>query len=173
MFSEKSRSESAWEKAKRERKERTFVSQGYYGQKVFSIPSDYTYVGKDALKGCRTLEKLVIPGTVKEVEHGAFEDCVNLREVVLEEGIEYLESDLFSGCEKLHRITVPDSIKHPSPYSFQKIPNLREPVLNASGTEYIYYPAGLEETRVTVPHGVRIIQDHAPVSYTHLRAHET
>lgn len=168
MFSEKSRSESAWEKAKRERKERTFVSQGYYGQKVFSIPSDYTYVGKDALKGCRTLEKLVIPGTVKEVEHGAFENCVNLREVVLEEGIETLGWYLFAGCEKLHRITAPDSVKYVTPAPFQKIPNLKAPVLNASGTEYIYYPPGLGETRVTVPHGVRIIQKNAFYDYSAL-----
>ena len=161
MFAKKPMSESAWEKAKRERKERTFVSQGYHGQKVFSIPSDYTYVGKDALKGCRTLEKLVIPGTVKEVENGAFENCVNLREVVLEEGIEVLGWYLFAGCEKLLRITAPDSIKHISPYPFRKIPNLKAPVLNASGTEYIYYPPSLGETRVTVPHGVRIIQKDA------------
>lgn len=161
MLSKNSGSESAWEKAKREREERTFVSQGYCGQKVFSIPSEYTYVGKDALKGCRLLEKLVIPGTVKEVENGAFENCVNLREVVLEEGIEILGGYLFAGCEKLHQITAPDSIKHITPNPFKKIPNLKAPVLNASGTEYIYYPPGLGETRVTVPQGVRIIQDHA------------
>lgn len=34
-------------------------------------------------------------------------------------------------------------------------------MLNASGTRYIHHPAGLGETRVTVPQGVRIIQDDA------------
>lgn len=154
-------SESAWEKAKREREERTFVSQSDCGQKEFTIPSHYAYVGKDALKGCTTLEKLVIPGTVKKVCDGAFENCVNLREVVLEEGIEKLGWYLFAGCEKLHQITVPDSIQNTTTAPFCKIPNLKAPVLNASGTKYIYYPPGLGETKVTVPHGVRSIQLHA------------
>lgn len=168
MVSEKSRSESAWEKAKRERMERTFVSQGYSGQRVFSIPSDYPYVGKDALKDCPALEKLVIPGTVREVEDGAFENCVNLREVILEEGIEILGWYLFAGCENLHCITAPDSIQHITPHPFKKIPNLKAPVLNASGTEYIYYPPGLGETRVTIPHGVRIIHKDAFNNYSAL-----
>lgn len=158
MFFKKSTPESAWEKAKREREKRTFVSQNYHGQKEFTIPSHYTYVGKDALKGCTTLEKLVIPGTIKEVENRAFGNCTNLREVILEEGIEHLGWYLFSGCEKIHRITVPESVKHIDTYPFRDIPNLLEPVLNASGTEYIYYPPCLGETRVTVPQGVRVIQ---------------
>lgn len=139
----------------------TFLSQGYNGQKNFTIPSLFETVGPEALKDCLQLERLVIPGTVKNIEDGAFCNCVNLREVVLEEGIEELGRYLFTGCEKLHQITVPDSIKRVTPDSFQKIPNLKLPVLNASGTEYIYCPPKLGEKKVTVPHGVRIIRQKA------------
>lgn len=148
---------SAWEKARQEREAHTFVSQKYFWQKEFTIPAGFKYVGKNALKGCRTLERLIIPGTVKEVEDGAFENCVNLREVVLEEGIEHLGRNLFSGCKKLYRVTVPDGLKFVSLYSFCKIPNLKEPVLNKSGTDFLYYPPNLGETVVTVPDGVRKI----------------
>lgn len=139
----------------------TFLSQGYNGQKNFTIPSLFDTVGPEALKDCLQLERLVIPGTVKKIEHGAFENCVNLREVVLEEGIEELGRYLFTGCERLHQITVPNSVKRVTPDSFQKIPNLKLPVLNASGTEYIYCPPKLGEKKVTIPHGVRIIQRQA------------
>lgn len=161
MFGNLSGSDSSWEKAQREREVQTFVSQMYFFQKEFTIPAKFKYVGKNALKGCRTLERLIIPGTVKEVEDGAFENCVNLREVVLEKGIENLGRNLFSGCKKLYRITVPDGLKFVSLYSFCKIPNLKEPVLNMSGTDFIYYPAYLGETVVTVPDGVRIIRQDA------------
>lgn len=97
----------------------------------------------------------------KKIEHGAFENCVNLREVVLEEGIEELGRYLFTGCEKLHQITVPDSVKRVTPDSFHRIPNLKLPVLNASGTEYIYCPPKLGEKKVMITHGVRIIQRQA------------
>lgn len=149
--------QSAWEKARREREAQTFVSQKCFWQKEFTIPAKFKYVGKNALKGCRTLERLIIPGTVKEVENGAFENCVNLKEVILEEGIEHLGWDLFSGCKKLYRITVPDSLMFASSKSFCKIPSLKEPVLNKSGTDFIYYPAYLGKTVVTVPDGVRKI----------------
>lgn len=139
----------------------TFLSQGYNGQKNFTIPSLFDTVGPEALKDCLQLERLVIPGTVKKIEHCAFENCVNLREVVLEEGIEELGRYLFTGCEKLHQITVPDSVKRVTPDSFHRIPNLKLPVLNASGTEYIYCPPKLGEKKVTIPHGVRIIQRQA------------
>lgn len=138
-----------------------FFSQRYYGQKTFTIPSSFDTVGKGAMKDCRRLEKLVIPGTVKKVEDGAFCNCVNLREVMLEEGIENFGWNLFAGCEKLHSITLPDSVKHVSTYTFQSIPNLKVPVMNASGTKYIYYPHNLGETRVTIPHGVQTICEHA------------
>lgn len=152
---------SVWEKAQWERARETFISQRYFWQREFTIPAEFKYVGKNALKGCRTLERLIIPGTVKEVENGAFENCVNLREVILEEGIKSLGADLFSGCKKLYRITTPDSLNFVSMRSFRKIPNLREPVLNKSGTDFIYYPAYLGETVVTVPDGVRIIRQDA------------
>ena len=139
----------------------TFLSQGYNGQKNFTIPSLFDTVGPEALKDCLQLERLVIPGTVKKIEHCAFENCVNLQEVVLEEGIEELGRYLFTGCEKLHQITVPDSVKRVTPDSFHRIPNLNLPVLNASGTEYIYCPPKLGEKKVTIPHGVRIIQRQA------------
>ena len=112
----------------------TFLSQGYNGQKDFTIPSSFDTVGPEALKDCLQLERLVIPGTVKKIEDGAFCNCVNLREVILEEGIEVLGRYLFTGCEKLHQITVPDSVKGVTLDSFQKIPNLKLPVLNAYGT---------------------------------------
>ena len=68
----------------------TCLTQGYNGQKNFTIPSLFDRVGPEALKDCLQLERLVIPGTVKKIEHCAFENCVNLQEVVLEEGIEEL-----------------------------------------------------------------------------------
>lgn len=44
----------------------TFLSQGYNGQKNFTIPSLFDTVGPEALKDCLQLERLVIPGTVKK-----------------------------------------------------------------------------------------------------------
>ena len=44
----------------------TVLSQGYNGQKNFTIPSLFDTVGREALKDCLQLERLVIPGTVKK-----------------------------------------------------------------------------------------------------------
>lgn len=169
QFMKKTKQESDRERKQKERRQKTFVSQGYHGQKTFTIPSRYHYIGKEALRECHYLEKLVIPGTIKEIERKAFENCVNLREVILEEGIESLDWYLFAGCEKLHHIIVPDSVRSVDSYTFKKIPNLKVPVRNASGTRYIYYPPNLGEPRVTIPSGVRVIQKDAFYNCTFLK----
>ncbi|MBR5669009.1 MAG: leucine-rich repeat protein, partial [Spirochaetales bacterium] len=47
------------------------------------------------------LKKLVIPGTVKEIDEWAFSGCKVLEELVIEEGVEVIGFSAFYDCLKL------------------------------------------------------------------------
>lgn len=52
-----------------------FASRGDSSSRYVIIPSGTTVIEKDAFKYCKSLKGVVIPGTVKEIEDGAFYGC--------------------------------------------------------------------------------------------------
>ncbi len=52
-----------------------------------------------------------IPGSVTEIEEGAFKQIPCLTEVVMEEGVRILGKEAFEKCPSLTKVTLPDSLK--------------------------------------------------------------
>lgn len=131
---------------------------------MYTIPPQYEIVGERALENCKRLEKLVIPGTVREIKDYAFQNCSNLREVRMEEGVQKLGFCMFSRCDAVQRLTVPDSVIEIMTSAFSGMGGLCEPVLNSSGTEYVYYPYAMnnmEDQWMRIPEGIRVIREYA------------
>ena len=59
-----------------------------------------TTVQNSAFLSCTELKKLVVPSTIKYIQAGAFENCVNMSQLVLSEGEDMLDaaSDAFKNC---------------------------------------------------------------------------
>lgn len=57
------------------------------------------------------LQIIVFGSGMRTIEdEGAFQNCVNLRQVVLNDGLEYIGSFCFSGCDSLKEIEIPASV---------------------------------------------------------------
>ncbi|WP_181819071.1 leucine-rich repeat domain-containing protein, partial [Metamycoplasma hominis] len=54
--------------------------------------------------------KVTIPGSVKEIGESAFSDCKNLKEVILNEGLEKIGAWAFFNTN-IKSITIPGSVK--------------------------------------------------------------
>lgn len=65
-------------------------------------------VGANCFQSC-TVQRLEIPGTVKEFGAMAFTSC-DVQEAVLGEGITQLGDNIFFGCDKLTSIVFPDTL---------------------------------------------------------------
>ena len=52
-----------------------------------------------AFAKCESLERIVIPSTVRRIGEGAFFRCTGLLEVVLSEGLEEIEYYAFAKCK--------------------------------------------------------------------------
>ena len=57
-------------------------------------------------------EKLTIPGRVKTVETAAFGGNNNLKEVVVDEGVETLGTQVFTSCSSLAKVSLPSTLKN-------------------------------------------------------------
>ncbi len=73
-----------------------------------------TYVTYDiyscALKNNDKIKSVTIPGTVKVICEQAFYGCTKLTDVVMEEGLEYIDGGAFDSCSALENMSIPSSL---------------------------------------------------------------
>ena len=131
------------------------------------LASTVTYGGKDyrvttvqssAFLSCTEIKKLTVPASIKYIQRGAFESCVNMSNLVLEQGEDVLDaaSDAFKKCNlieasvgrnlkisifnnssSLLKVTLGENIKRIIPWEFSSCSNLKE--INLDGIEEIGY----------------------------------
>ena len=61
--------------------------------------------------GCESLVSINVPSTVKCIELLAFEDCKQLVDIRLNEGLEEIDFDALVCCTSLKHIIIPNSVK--------------------------------------------------------------
>lgn len=94
-------------------------------------------------RGCG-VETIIIPGSVKTVGEGSFENCGLLTTVFIEEGVEIISKNAFKNCSALQAIAIPKSVKKIDTEAFDGCnPMLVVPVGSyaeafAIGGEYTY-----------------------------------
>ncbi len=74
------------------------VLQKYNGNaKTFTVPDGIKTIGEDAFYNCRTLEEVILPPTVRNIEKSAFLRCENLKKINLE-NVFNINKYAFWGC---------------------------------------------------------------------------
>ncbi len=68
------------------------------------------FIGYDCFEQNETIQKVTIPGNVRWVD--GFSDCINLKEVSMEDGVRMIGSDTFSNCTSLEKINMPDTVRY-------------------------------------------------------------
>lgn len=58
-----------------------------------------------------SIEKVTIPSTIKKIGNYAFQNCTNLKEVILRDGLEEIGTYVFAGLNNLPHPTIPKSVK--------------------------------------------------------------
>ena len=78
-----------------------------------SIGGGVISIGGEAFADCTSLTSIVIPDSVRSLEHkwsGAFTGCRSLRNVDLGKGLTMIGPDSFYGCTSLSEIAIPDDL---------------------------------------------------------------
>lgn len=97
--------------------------------KEIEVPKEYkdkNVVGirGDVFANVKTLEKVVLPDTIKEIRGGAFTNASNLEEINIPDGITEIKGNTFEGCD-LKEITIPDSVTRIGGHAFRDNSNLK------------------------------------------------
>lgn len=96
---------------------------GYSGHgKAVTIPKRVLSISSEAFKGNSFIVSVHIPGSVKVVD--GFQDCLNLQEVTIEEGVEEIADRAFCNCNRLMHIVLPQSLHSIGSYAFEKCKSL-------------------------------------------------
>lgn len=77
-------------------------------------------IAANAFQDCVNITELVIPDSVKYINDGAFSRCKNLISVKLPAELKAIRDYLFNGCTALEEITLPDTLKTIGKYAFMK-----------------------------------------------------
>lgn len=90
------------------------------------IPNSAILISDYAFQKCEGLTTITIPGSVKKIGNWwgnvngqIFNGCSNLKEVILEEGIEEISGRAFDSCSKVKEWKLPKSLKRIGPRAFQ------------------------------------------------------
>lgn len=122
----------------------------------------------DAFKGAQNLKSVFIPNTLKSrLTDYVFENCVNLENVVFENGIQIkiIGERTFAGCTSLERIYIPASVETIAYYTFDNCINLKQVIFEENsklisiGMGAFYNCEALQS--IDIPSGCKRIYDDA------------
>lgn len=83
------------------------------------IIEDYAFIG------CRLMEDIVLPSSLKEIANDAFSKCVSLRQIHIPDGVLKLGYRVFDECTSLRMVSLPKTIISIGSYAFDKCDNLQ------------------------------------------------
>ena len=97
------------------------------------IPENIRIICNEAFAENQYIEKVVMPDSVTHIGYGhkidilnsAFENCVNLKEVIFSEKLLYIGSGSFSKCTSLESISIPESVEIIDKWAFDGCEALR------------------------------------------------
>ena len=86
----------------------------YKGEMPANTECDIRYgttsIAGGAFLGQGGLARISIPGSVADIGPQAFYECNNLYDVLIDEGVEYIDYSAFQNCTSLCKITIPGSV---------------------------------------------------------------
>ncbi|KAK8876267.1 hypothetical protein M9Y10_006462 [Tritrichomonas musculus] len=106
----------------------------------------------EAFRGLDILTELTLPSTVQEIGKSSFEDCTNLRTLVLSSSLHYIRERAFANAGISGELKIPSNVIRIEDSAFENCTNLRQVTFDTSSLETIgrnaFRRAGLNETLV-------------------------
>ncbi|MFR1304245.1 leucine-rich repeat protein [Eubacterium callanderi] len=99
-----------------------YANQGHL--RSMTITEGTKSIGAGAFYNCSRLEKVILPKSLKYLEHSCFSNCSALKRIEIPAGVTVLPARAFRDCKNLETIVLPDSIRLIEQGCFQNCENL-------------------------------------------------
>ena len=97
------------------------------------LPEGLEEISEEAFHGCKTIEEVYCPLTLKKIRRRAFMNCTSLKIINIDNCIlSYIENSTFAGCSKLVDVKLPNTIKEVDNYAFSGCSSLKTLFLSSS-----------------------------------------
>ena len=139
--------------------------------KEYHVPKGIRFIGERSFLGDETLAVVAIPGSVESVGSFAFEECVGLSAVTIEEGPKEIGEWAYARCSDLSQITIPGSVTKIGDKCFYDCSGLRDVNLS-KGLESIgdeAFDGCIALTKIDLPNSVKEIVNNPFVNCERLR----
>lgn len=104
------------------------------GLKTFDA-SRFTKIDGGTFQGCTSLETVILPDMLEEIQIDAFLNCTGLKNITLPDSVSVIGEGAFAGCTSLTTINIPASLT-----------KLGDAMLMDSGITEIFIPANVSDT---------------------------
>lgn len=104
------------------------IGQGvfrYSNVKEVIISEGVFEICSEAFYGCRKLDHIYLPYSVKRIGDKTFSGCYTLKDIKIPRQVVTIEPYTFSGCSQLEKITLPNTIKSIKESAFSGCVNLK------------------------------------------------
>lgn len=143
--------------------------------KTYEVPEGTKSIGSSAFSWSN-LKKVIIPGSVTEIEGNAFLLCQSLQTVVLSEGLEKLGSYAFQWCTSIKTITLPSTLRETDGNPFMECHKLSQVIVagdhafyevldgalvNKQDMSLVWYASTDKRKHFEIPSGVKTINTKA------------
>ena len=64
------------------------------------------FIGEHAFSFCESLEKVILPESLEQIDKGAFFSCTKLKEIYIPDNVKSIGEDAFMGCNSLGKVSV-------------------------------------------------------------------
>ncbi len=132
------------------------------------IPETVVEIGAGAFQNCVELKKVILHAGLQRIGVGAFDYCRNLTDIVLPDSVTEVGEDAFMYCKSLTDIVLPDSVTEIGESAFMHCESLTGIVLPEGVPSLERYVFGYCESlkSVTIPQSVTAI---ARTAFSHCR----
>jgi TPR repeat protein/glycosyltransferase involved in cell wall biosynthesis/predicted phosphohydrolase len=84
----------------------------------FLIPEFVEIIGDYAFQNCRNLKKIVLQNGVKIIGNSAFDDCKNLKNIIIPASVWKIGDWAFHGCDNIKEFRLSENVKMIGKYAF-------------------------------------------------------
>lgn len=103
------------------------------------VALEVTSIEAEAFAGCKKLEAVTIPNSVRTISNGAFMNCTNLKNVKLPDSLALIPYNCFSGCASLSSVEIPKAVEEIESNAFENCKSFGAEYVVPATVKYLGY----------------------------------